>query len=225
MTARCRVTERGRRADMPVDGPLYPVNLVLSAESCLVVGGGSVARQKVQGLLEAEARVTVIAPEVLDDIVAQGVTCLRRPYSSPEAGDYRLVIAATGDPQVNQQVYDDARTRGVWVNSADDPERCSFILPARVRRGRLLVTVSTQGHSPAVATWLRQRLAGELGPEYDQLIGVLSDVRGEVQAAGRGTEALDWQQALDSGILDLVRANRLEEAKERLRACLSLSSD
>lgn len=210
---------------MPVAVPLYPVNLVLVAQECLVVGGGPVARQKVLGLLEADAQVSVVSPEILEEIAALGVTCHRRPYEAPEAGNYRLVIAATGDPVVNQQVYDDAEARGVWVNSADDPDRCSFILPARVRQGRLLVTVSTQGHSPAVSTWLRQRLSAELGPEYDQLIGVLADVRGEVQAAGLSTEALDWQDALDSGILDLVRANRLEEAKERLRACLSLSSD
>jgi precorrin-2 dehydrogenase/sirohydrochlorin ferrochelatase len=93
-----------------------------------------------------------------------------------------------------------------------------------VRQGRLLVTVSTGGHSPAVAAWLRERLGGELGPEYDVLIGVLAEVRSEIQATGRGTESLDWRAALDSGILDLVRAGRLEEAKERLRACLSSSS-
>jgi siroheme synthase-like protein len=113
----------------------------------------------------------------------------------------------------------------VWVNSADDPERCSVILPARVRQGRLTIAVSTAGHSPAVAAWLRDRLADEYGPEYDALIGLLSEARQEVQAQGARTEQLDWRRALDSGILDLVRAGRLEAAKERLRACLSSSSD
>jgi siroheme synthase-like protein len=135
------------------------------------------------------------------------------------------VVAATGDPAVNQQVYDDGETAGVWVNSADDPDRCSAILPARVRQGRLTVTVSTGGHSPAVAAWVRERLAEQLGPEYDQLIELLAEARNEVQARGVGTEQLDWRRALDSGILDLVRAGRLEDAKERLRACLSSSSD
>jgi siroheme synthase (precorrin-2 oxidase/ferrochelatase) len=87
------------------------------------------------------------------------------------------------------------------------------------------VAISTAGHSPAVAGWVRDRLAAELGPEYDLLVGVVSDVRREVQARGLGTEHLDWREALDSGILDLVRAGRLEAAKERLRACLSSSSD
>jgi siroheme synthase-like protein len=209
---------------VPVDTPLYPVNLVLAGRRCLVVGGGRVATQKVRGLLEAGADVTVVAPQIADDIVALGVACERRRYRSPEAGDFRLALAATGDPVVNQQVFDDAEAAGVWINSADDPARCSFVLPAR-GRGRLLVTVSTGGHSPAVAAWLRERLDAELGEEYDLLIGVLAEVRSEIQATGRATESLDWRAALDSGILDLARAGRLEEAKERLRACLSSSSD
>jgi precorrin-2 dehydrogenase/sirohydrochlorin ferrochelatase len=210
---------------VPVDAPLYPVNLVLAGRRCLVVGGGRVAGQKVRGLLDAGADVTVVAPDISDEIVALGVAIERRPYRSPEAGDYRLTIAATPDSVVNQQVHDDAEAAGVWVNSADDPERCTFILPARVRRGRLLVTVSTGGHSPALASWLRAKLDAELGEEYELLVGVLTDVRSEIQASGRATESLDWRAALDSGILELARAGRLDEAKERLRACLSSSSD
>lgn len=210
---------------MPVDRPLYPVNLLVAGKPCLVLGGGQVALQKVSTLLDAAAEVTVVAPEIDSRIAALGVVCQRRRYRSPEAASYRLVLAATGDPAVNQQVYEDAEAAGVWVNSADDPDRCSFTLPAQLRRGRLTVTVSTGGHSPAVSAWLRQRLDAEIGPEYDTLIGVLADVRQEVQASGRGTETLDWRGALDSGILDLVRADRLEDAKEHLRACLLSSSD
>jgi siroheme synthase-like protein len=209
---------------MPVDAPLYPVNLIVAGRRCLVVGGGRVALQKVQGLAEAGAEVTVVAPEV-EPAIEPLATVERRPYRRGEVAGYRLAIAATGDPQVNQQVYDDGEAAGVWVNSADDPERCSVTLPAQLRRGRLTVTVSTAGHSPAVASWLRDRLAGDLGPEYDTLIGLLAEVRNEVRAAGRSTEGLDWRRALDSGILDLVRAGRLEDAKERVSACLSSSSD
>ncbi|HET9612412.1 MAG TPA: bifunctional precorrin-2 dehydrogenase/sirohydrochlorin ferrochelatase [Acidimicrobiales bacterium] len=214
---------------MPVDQPLYPVNLVVAGRPCLVVGGGRVAATKVGGLVEAGARVTVVAPEVdarIVEMAAGGqVAVERRPYRPGEVRDHRFVVAATGDPAVNQQVYDDGEAAGVWVNSADDPDRCSAILPARVRQGRLTVTVSTGGHSPAVAAWVRERLAEQLGPEYDQLIELLAEARNEVQAQGVGTEQLDWRRALDSGILDLVRAGRLEDAKERLRACLSSSSD
>jgi len=210
---------------VPVDQPLYPVNLVLTGRPCLVVGGGRVALTKVRGLTDAGARVTVVAPEVVPEVAALADVVELRPYRAGDAAGYRFVIAATGDPQVNQQVYDDGEAAGVWVNSADDPQRCSAILPARVRQGRLTLTVSTGGHSPAVAAWVRERLAREYGPEYDQLVGLLSEAREEVRAQGRGTEHLDWKQALDSGILELIRAGRLEAAKERLRACLSSSSD
>ena len=227
---------------MPVDQPVYPVNLVIAGRPCLVVGGGRVAVTKVRGLLDAGALVTVVAPDIDPRIAEMAdaarrsaaagdapsggtVTVERRPYRRGDVDGYRLVVASTGDPQVNQQVYDDGEAAGVWVNSAGDPERCSVILPARIRQGRLTVTVSTGGHSPAVASWLRERLADELGPEYDQLIELLGEARREVQAQGVGTEQLDWRRALDSGILDLIRAGRPEEAKERLRACLSSSSD
>ncbi len=211
---------------MPVDHPLYPVNLIVEGRPCLVVGGGRVATGKVQGLLDAGARVTVVAPEVDPGLAAlSGLAVEHRPYRRGEVAGYRFVVAATGDPAVNQAVYDDGEAAGVWVNCADDPDRCSAVLPARVRQGRLTVTVSTGGNSPAVASWLRERLAAELGPEYDQLIGLLGEARTEVQAQGLATERLDWRRALDSGILDLIRAGRLEDAKERLRACLSSSSD
>ncbi|HYZ99886.1 MAG TPA: bifunctional precorrin-2 dehydrogenase/sirohydrochlorin ferrochelatase [Acidimicrobiales bacterium] len=213
---------------MPVDHPIYPVNLVVDGRPCLVVGGGTVARHKVRGLVEAGAKVTVVAPDLdpgIAELSSQGVVTEARPYRRGEAADYRLVVAATGDPVVNQQVYDDAEAAGVWINSADDPERCTAILPARLDRGRLTVTVSTAGHSPAVASWLRDRLADQLGPEYDALIGLLSEERRRVRDQGRSTEGLDWRSVLDSGILEDVRAGRLEVARERLRACLSSSSD
>jgi siroheme synthase-like protein len=226
---------------MPVEHPLYPVNLVVDGRPCLVVGGGPVALHKVRGLVEAGARVTVVAPELdpgILELAERGAAAAEaaeaghgdvvgeaRPYRRGEAASYRLVVAATGDTSLNQQVYDDAEAGGVWINSADDPERCTVTLPARLRQGRLSVTVSTAGHSPAVAAWLRDRLAANLGPEYDQLIGLLAEERLRVQRQGRSTEDLDWRSALDSGILELIRAGRLEAARERLRACLSSSSD
>ena len=210
---------------MPVDEPLYPVNLRVSGHRCLVVGGGRVALAKVQGLLECGALVTVVAPDVSDELAGlAGVTCERRPYRAGEAADYRLVITATDDPAVNRSVFLEGEAAGVWVNSADDPDNCAFTLPARVRQGPLLVTFATGGHSPALATWLRRRYAEEFGPEYATLIELLATERDALQRAGRSTEGLDWQPALDSGMLDLIREGRLAEAKERLQACLSSSS-
>jgi siroheme synthase-like protein len=211
---------------MPVDEPLYPINLRLSGRRCLVVGGGRVAEGKVRGLLDAGARVTVIAPEVSDAIAAmEGVEWERRSYQPGDLAGYRLAVVATGDPEVNRAVYLEGEASGVWVNAADDPDNCTFTLPARIRRGPLLVTFATGGHSPALASWLRRRYEPEFGPEYEVLIDLLAEVRAELRKQGRSTEGPGWQQALDSGMLDLIREGDLAEAKERLQACLSSSSD
>ncbi len=210
---------------MAVDGPQYPVNLVLGGRSVLVVGGGAVATSKVQGLLEGGAdTITVVAPEVTDELRSLPVTIEERAYRSPEAAHHRLVVTAADDAAVNHQVFLDADGAGVWVNSADDPANCTFTLPARVRREHLLITVATGGHSPAVASWLRRRFEAEFGPEYDALVELLSAERERIKASGRSTEGLKWQEALDAGLLDLLRTKRTAQAREVLRKCLSSSS-
>jgi precorrin-2 dehydrogenase/sirohydrochlorin ferrochelatase len=159
---------------MPVLEPQYPVNLRIAGHRCLVVGGGRVALAKVQGLLECDAVVTVVAPEVDAELATLAevdrITCERRVYRAGEVEGYRLVITATDDPDVNRAVFLDGEAVGVWVNSADDPDNCAFTLPAKVRQGPLLVTFATGGHSPALATWLRRRSTEEFGPEYVTLI-------------------------------------------------------
>lgn len=206
-------------------GRLYPVGLRLEGRPVLVVGGGAVASQKVRELVACGAHVTVVAPVVGEELAGdERVTCHVRPYRSGEAADYRFVVAATDRREVNQEVHDDAEAAGVWVNAADDPQRCSVTLPARVRRGSLLVTISTEGRSPALATWLRRRLEADLGPEVEVLLEVLAEERDRIRAAGGSTEGLDWQGALGSGMLDEIRAGRIDAAKELLKACLSSSS-
>ncbi len=211
---------------MPIDVPLYPVNLVVAGRRCLVVGGGRVAAQKAAELVACGAEVHVVAPRI-EPAAAElaGVTLHARPYRAGEVAGFRLAVAATDDPAVNRQVFLDGEAAGVWVNSADDPANCSATLPSRVRQGPLLVTFSTGGHSPALAVWLRRRFAVELGPECVVLMELLAEERLRLQAQGTPTEGLDWQGALDSGMLELVREGHLAEAKERLQACLSSSSD
>lgn len=206
---------------MPVEGPQYPVNLVLRGRPCLVVGAGRVALGKIRGLLDAGATVDVVATQVAPEVRGlEGITLKERPYRSGEVAGYRLVVAATDDREVNRQVYLDGEEAGVWVNSADNPDNCSFTLPAVVRRGPIMLTVSTGGHSPALSAWLRGRLSDELGPEYLTLLDLLAERREELLAQGVATEGLSWQNALDSGMLELVRTGRFAEAREHLRACL-----
>jgi len=207
---------------MPVDSPLYPVNLVLAGRRCLVVGGGGVALQKARELALCEALVHVVAPTTVPGIEElAGVTIDHRTYAPTDLDGCALVITATDDPAVNAAVHADAVARGLLVNSADDPAHCTFTLPSRIRQGALLVTFATGGHSPALATWLRRRFTEEFGPEYQQLIEVLAEAREEVRASGGSSEGLDWQSALDSGMLELIRLDRVDEAKELLRTCLT----
>lgn len=207
---------------MPVDEPLYPVNLLLTGRRVLVVGGGTVAASKVRGLLAAGAVVHVVAPEVGPEVRATTATWDERPYERGEVTGYRLAVACTADGAVNQAVFDDGEAAGVWVNAADDPERCSYTLPARLDRGRLLVTVSTAGASPAYATWLRDVLGTQLGPEHETLLELLAEARSSLVQKGLARAAADWRAALDSGMLDRIRSGRTAEARELLHAALRL---
>ncbi|MGQ0742891.1 MAG: precorrin-2 dehydrogenase/sirohydrochlorin ferrochelatase family protein [Acidimicrobiales bacterium] len=200
----------------------FPVNLRLAGRRCLVVGGGTVAARKVEALVAAGARVSVVAPQIVDELAGRaGVALHRRSYRRGEVRGYWLVVAATDDVEVNQAVFDDGEAAGVWVNGADDPERCSFTLPSVLRRGDLTVAVSTGGRSPALAKWLRMRLGDQLGPEYEALLDLLAAERQAVRAAGRSTEGLDWDGALDSSLLPYIRQGDLGAAQARLSSHLS----
>jgi siroheme synthase-like protein len=209
-------------ARAPVGG--YPVNLVVAGKRCVVVGAGRIAARKIDALLAAGAAVEVVAPSVGDAVRtwadAGALILVERAFAPSDLDGAWLATAATGDADVDAAVFAAGEARRVWVNSADDPAHCSFTLMSVVRRGDLVVTVGTGGRSPALATFLRRRLDAEIGPEYVTLLDVLAEAREALQAAGRSTEDPDWQQALDSGMLDLIRAGRVDDAKELLRSCL-----
>lgn len=205
--------------------PLYPVNLVLEGRRCLVVGGGEVAADKVEGLRQCDAAVHVVAPSIISAITDRtDVTWEQRPYRVGEVADYWFVVAATDDAEVNEAVRADGDAHRVWVNAADDPANCSAMLPARVRRGELLVTFSTGGASPALSAWLRRQGEEIFGPEYGELVALVGEVRSDRRGQGLADPAGGWRRAFDSGILDLVRQGRTTAAKELLEACLSSSS-
>ena len=202
----------------------YPVNLLVAGRPCLVVGGGTVAARKVEGLLACGALVHVVSPVVDDEIRGwPEVTVDKRPYRKGDIEGCRLVISATDSAEVNRAVYDDCEAAGVWVCGADDPDHCSFTLPSVVRRASLVVTVSTGGRSPAMARWLREQLESQIGPEYEVLLDLVARHRAVAKADGRSPAYADWQKALDSDMLDLIRTGDLESARKRLETCLSSS--
>jgi precorrin-2 dehydrogenase/sirohydrochlorin ferrochelatase len=146
------------------------------------------------------------------------LTIERRPYAEGDAGAYRLVVTATGIPAVDAAVFADAEAAGVWVNSADDVEHCSFILPSVHRDGAVTVAVSTGGQSPALASWLRARLAAREGTGLGALAELLGRARQSVHDAGRSTEMVDWVALLDGSLPELVRDGRFDEARAVVEA-------
>jgi siroheme synthase-like protein len=207
--------------DQPDPPSYYPVSLDVSGRVCLVVGGGSVAARKARSLLECSGVVTVIAPTFSDEmeaLVPRLHAFERRPYSKGEAAAFRLVVTATGIPEIDGAVYADAESAGVWANSADDVAHCSFILPAVHRDGPVTVSVSTGGLSPALASWLRTRLAAECGEGLGALAQLLAEARTNLKRAGVRSDTVDWVHLLEGPLPELVRAGALDEARAAVAA-------
>jgi len=176
----------------------FPINLNLTGRKVLVVGAGRIATRKAQQLVPCGADVTVIAPLVVPLMRDLPVTILEREYVAGDALGYRLVITATGNVEVDQAIYDECEAAGIWVNSADDPERCAFTLPAVVRRGSLMITSSTGGASPALSSWIRARLDEMLDDDLAELVSDLAAERARIHALGASTEDVNWAPIIES---------------------------
>jgi precorrin-2 dehydrogenase len=202
----------------------YPVNLLVAGRRCVVVGAGRIAARKIESLLAAGAEVHVVAPAVGGEVRAWAesgaVTLRERAFEAADLDGAWIAVTATDVPAVNRAVFEAGEARRVFVNSADDPANCSFTLMSVVRRGDIVVTIGTNGRSPALATFLKEHVRDEMGPEYETLLELLSQAREEIRATGRSSEEPDWRAAIDSGILDLIREGRESEAREQLRSCL-----
>ena len=180
----------------------YPVALDLHGVVVLVVGAGPVAARKVAGLARAGAVVRVVAPDVSaamkSDVGAGHVTVLsRRPFRPSDLDGVRLVITATGTV-ADGEVAAAATSAGLWVNAADRPGDCSFILPAVARNGSVSIAISTDGTSPALAQRLRDEVAGVLTDDVVALAERLADERAAIKEQGGSTEQHDWSPAIDT---------------------------
>lgn len=179
----------------------YPIMLDLTGVPVLVVGGGRIALRKIEGLLAAGADVTAVAPLVVAAIHALPLHVVVRDYEPGDLDGMRLVITATDDPAVNASLAAEATRRGIWVNSADDPANCTFILPAVARDGSVTVAVSTGGASPALASHLRgefQRRLGEIGAAEAAVI--LAAQRAALRESGISTESIDWTERVRAAL-------------------------
>ncbi len=223
-----------------LDTPVYIACLRLSGRRCLVVGGGEIGLEKVEGLLACGGEVTLIAPEAgaeLSRLAEEGsITWERRAYAG--AADLEgvfIVIAATDDTDANIGIYEDAERRAMLVNVVDVPPLCNFILPAIVRQGSMAIAISTQGASPALAKRMKREISDQFGEAYAELAVILNEVRG--WAKGTLPTYQDRKAFFEEIVngdpdpVELIRAGRadeldtlIEDAKQRHAEALGASA-
>ena len=178
----------------------FPVSLEVAGRRCVVFGTGPVAQSRAAALLHAGAVVTVIA----------------RPHENGDLAGAFLAVAATGDAAETARIFGEAEREGVLLNAVDDPGHCHFAVPAVLRRGDLVVTVSTGGRAPGYAGRVRDELARTVGIEHGTLLDLIATVRAELPAEW----ATRWRDGLDQDLIGLVRAGRTGEASAALKAAL-----
>ena len=210
----------------------YPIMLDVSGRICVVVGGGKVALRKIEGLLRADARVRVIAqqilPEIKDYMQAGLLEWLKKSYEAEDLRDATLVISATDTESINQQVARDARSLGIFVNVVDQPSLCTFTVPAVLQRGELIIGIATGGKSPALAGKIRERLEEQFGPEYASYVEFLGRTRQWVR--DQFPHDPDMRQRANTRIAELPLVDYFARGQESLaeekvkRCILSLSA-
>jgi len=208
----------------------YAVLLDLRGRRAVVVGGGAVAEAKVGPLLDAGAAVTVVAPTLTPGLALRareaGLAHVARAYVAGDLEGAHLAIAATDDPDVNHAVYAEAEARGVLINVVDDPPYCGFILPSILRRGDLVVAVSTSGNAPALAVRIRERIERELGEEYARFLALAGSLRKPLAEKYPDFQVRKrlWYRLVDSDVLALLRAGDEPRALERITGIMGIAT-
>ena len=209
----------------------YPINLDIKNRKCLVVGGGAVGTRKVITLLKCGARVTVVSPELTDKLHKLATTgtikWTSRPYTTSDLTDAFIVIGATDDNTLNQRIHLDAEKHHKLCNIADQPESCNFILPSIVSRGDLVITVSTNGKSPAYAKKLRQSLENRFGEEnavFLQLMGAIRERILSQNSLCKDHKPI-FEKLVNSDILELIKDNNIRRINEQLAEILGNGYD
>jgi len=209
----------------------YPVYLDLKDRPCFVIGGCAMAEEKVKGLLAADARVTVISPEltlVLSGLAIEGkIDSIFRRYRRGDLCTAFLVVVVNQPQSVTQAVWGETRGRNVLVNTVDDVPHCDFIAPSIVRRGDLAVAISTGGRAPALAVRLRQKLERELGPEHARFLEIAGMLRAPLARRWPDFETRKalWYRLVDSDVIHLLRRGSERQAIDRIREILDVAPE
>ena len=199
----------------------YPVFLGMQERPCVVIGTGPEAERKVEGLLEAGAQVTVVAARpspLLEELATQGRVALhRRPYSEGDlAGAFLAIAATTEDVELSKRIANEAERERVLLNVMDVTALCTWIAPALVHRGRLIMAISTSGLSPAMARFIREELEETVPKEYGTLLEIVAEVRKRLRRGGLRPHPDAWNTALNSDIKALLAKGDLEGVTTRL---------
>jgi uroporphyrin-III C-methyltransferase/precorrin-2 dehydrogenase/sirohydrochlorin ferrochelatase len=206
----------------------YPVLLDLRDRRCVVIGGGLISEGKVTPLVAAGARVTVVSPALTPGLAVQHragrFTLAERGYEPGDLAGAYLAIAATDDAEVNHRVHAEAVERNILINVVDDPAYCGFILPSILRRGELVVAVSTSGNAPALAVRIRERIERELGPEHARFLELAGSIRAPLarKFPAFATRKELWYRLVDSDVLPLLRAGQEDLARERIASVMGV---
>ena len=183
----------------------YPICLDLDDVLVLVVGGGRIGARKADALIAGGARVRLVAAEVSEHVDRAAMHEVReRPFEDADLHDVRRVITATGDVDTDQTISVAARSAGIWTNAADQPVDCEFFLPAIARAGRVSAAISTDGASPALARYLRDRVAALLTDDVAAFAEELATARTDHQAGGGSTEDVDWMPRIRARLDELL---------------------
>lgn len=200
----------------------YPIFLKLSGKLCIVIGGGKVAERKVQSLLECNARIRVISPNLtsrLKDWVNKGLIEYKQgKYDPQDLNGAFLVISATNREDVNESVSKECFRKGILVNVVDVPSKANFFVPATVRRGPLSIAISTDGKSPLMARLIKEDLEALYGPQFGSFIEFLGNIRKQIinNISNPQKRQKILSTLVDKETLCLLRQGCLEQAKERV---------
>jgi len=198
----------------------YPILLNLSGRKCIVIGGGTIAERKVSSLLDSGGSVSVIAPFITDHLRGLSqenkITFINREYEKGDLKGAFLVIAATDSSQVNKSVYEETRELGIMADIVDEPQLCDFIVPSCIRRGPLIITVSTSGKSPCLSKKIRKDLESIYSEAYGTFTSMLGNMRERVQKEIPVPEKRKkfWETLMESNIPELLKKGKHREVEE-----------
>ena len=207
----------------------YPIFVDLKNKKCLMVGGGPVALRKVRLMVSAGAKITIVAPEICDDLSSEFgdiIEHIARPFHDDDISGYRLVTAATNDPAVNRRVSQLAQARNVPVNVVDQPELCSFITPSIVDRSPVLIAISTGGDAPVLARMLRAKLEAFIPASYGKLALTMGRYRDALKQAlpKERDRRMFWEKVVQGPIAELFFSGRSADAEQQLQLSINNSA-